>query len=193
MFTGIITHEGTFSGVEKSTFSFVAPQSLITKLKIGSSICVNGVCLTVIEKSAKGFEVDVMPETLKRTNLGMLKKGAAVNLERAMGVNGLFEGHILQGHVDGFARVKSIRIDKNSHLFDFEAGQDLTKFMVEKGSVAVNGVSLTLIWVKRGGFGVGIIPFTLENTNFGDLKAGDFVNVETDILAKYILYSKIKR
>ena len=149
-------------------------------------MAVNGACLTINSKSSKNFNVEVMPETLRRTNLGDLKVRDLVNLELAMRAQDMFAGHIVQGHVDGMATIKSIKMEGNSRIFTFRVDSRLSRYVVEKGSIAVNGISLTVIDVDRNSFTVGIIPVTWKRTMFKYAKVGDSVNIEVDILAKYV-------
>ena len=186
MFTGIITHQGSLTNRRGNTFSFAAPQDLLVQLKIGSSIAISGVCLTVIKKTKKDFAVNVMPETMRKTILSDLQKNAVVNLELPLHAMDRFEGHIVQGHIDGVGTITSIIPEGNSHLFHFQVSKELCAIMVSKGSVAVNGISLTLIDVGSTWFTVGIIPYTYKHTMLGCAKVGDKVNIETDILVKYI-------
>lgn len=186
MFTGIISHSGLFLGKKGATFTFKANEDLHQKIAVADSIAVDGVCLTVTKKLKDSFTADVMPETIKRTNLGGLKTGSEVNLERPLRLGDEFGGHMVAGHIDGVAGVKEIKREGNSQVFTFGVAAGLAKYLVEKGSVAINGVSLTIIGVKEAGFTVGIIPYTLEHTNFGRLKVGDNVNIEVDMTAKYV-------
>lgn len=186
MFTGIISHTGKLANKKGATYSFNAPKHFLKKLKKSASVAVNGVCLTVTNKTESLFSADIMPETEKRTNLGKVEAGDTVNLEMPVGPEGLFEGHIVQGHVDDVAQVKSIKDEGNSRLFTFEIKKSLAKYLVEKGSVTVNGISLTVINANDTDFSVGIIPYTWDNTNFHTLKVGDDVNIEVDIMAKYL-------
>jgi len=154
---------------------------------MGSSVAVNGVCLTLKNSpSARNFNVDLMPETLKRTSFSNLKRGDLVNLELAMAANARFEGHIVQGHIDGVAKLGSVKKQGNSYLMIFIVPEPLTRYIAEKGSIAVNGISLTVISAKSNQFTVGIIPYTWGHTMLQQLKAGDKVNIEVDILAKYL-------
>lgn len=186
MFTGIISHLGSFLGKEGPTFSFKVADALLEKVAVADSIAVNGVCLTVIGLLKGGFTADLIPETLKRTNLGTLKVHDVVNLELPLGAGGSFDGHMVQGHIDGKAVVGAITKKGNSRLFKFRLEGDLDKYIVEKGSIAINGVSLTVIDVSDHSLTVGIIPYTFKNTNFGNLKVGDLVNIEVDMMAKYV-------
>ena len=187
MFTGIISHLGRVESVEGAKFTFSAPASFIKSLKKGSSISVNGVCLTLKNSpSGRKFNVDLMPETQKRTSFSDLKKGDSVNLEPAMKTDSRFEGHIVQGHIDGTAKLGSVKKQGNSYIMTFAVPKPLTRYIAEKGSIAVNGISLTVISARGNQFTVGIIPYTWENTMLKRLKAGDKVNIEVDILAKYL-------
>ena len=186
MFTGIISHLGKVKSFQNNQLSVRVDRSLIKQVKNGDSVAVNGVCLTVIDKRADLFQVEVMPETLKRTALGGLKSGDIVNLELAMKAADRFAGHIVQGHIDGVATVKSIKQKGNSRLFTFEVPKQLGRYIVEKGSIAVNGISLTVIDASNKTFTVGIIPYTWRHTMLSSAKVGDRVNIEVDILAKYL-------
>ena len=187
MFTGIISHLGKVESIEGAKFAFSVPASLIKSLKMGSSVAVNGVCLTLTNSPVgKKFNVNLMPETLKRTSFSNLKKGDFVNLELTMKADSRFEGHIVQGHVDGVAKLGSVKKQGNSRLMTFVVPEPLTRYIAEKGSIAVNGISLTVIRAKNNQFTVGIIPHTWENTMLKQLKTGDKVNVEVDIIAKYL-------
>lgn len=184
MFTGIIESTGLIGGINKGSLSIKAP-ALVNELKIGSSIAVDGVCLTVTKKDKDGFEADVMPITLKRTTLGSKKKGSLVNLELAMQGSKRFEGHIVAGHVEGVAELTGMRIVDNAYELTLQLPAELSRYVVTTGSIALNGISLTVMNIEGDELKVGIIPHTWENTNLRTLKTGDRVNVETDILAKY--------
>jgi len=188
MFTGIIEMMGKV--VEKSA-NRLAIESGWRDLVKGESISVNGVCLTVVEthnSTLSGrFSSDLSPETLKRTTLGALKIGSGVNLERALKLGERLGGHILNGHVDGVGRVKTITRERGAKLFEIEAPSEILKYVVPKGSIGVDGVSLTVVEVIDGkGFSVSIIPHTEKVTTFGLLKTNGLVNIEIDILAKYV-------
>lgn len=186
MFTGIITHTGVVVRASDSTLSLKAPRTLIGKLKRGGSIAVDGACLTVVGKTANSFSVDVMPETRRRTILKDLARGNIVNLELPTTPDSFLSGHIVQGHVDGVGIIKTIRPEGNSNLVAIELPKALLKHIATKGSVAVNGVSLTVVSVTSSRFTVGIIPHTSRVTTFSQLKEGQKVNIETDIVAKYV-------
>lgn len=187
MFTGIIKHIGKFVSKKDPFLTFQADESICKKLALGSSIAINGVCLTVYKPPfKKSFSVTVMPETIKRTMLGNLHKNDLVNLELPMTQADFFAGHIVQGHVDGTGIVTDILPEGNSKLLKITLSPDLSKYIVDKGSIAVNGISLTVIQEKSVYFTVGIIPYTWKNTMLKDIKIGDAVNIETDIIAKYL-------
>lgn len=186
MFTGIISHSGKLKSQENIFFTFSADSSLLRKIKKGSSVAINGVCLTVVSKSSDSFSVELMPETISRTAFEDLKAGDLINLELPLKAGDTIDGHFVQGHIDGVGIVESIKKEENSHLFSFKIEKSLGKYIAEKGSVAVNGVSLTVIDAKSEHFTVGIIPYTFKNTNFGRVRTGDRVNIEVDVLAKYV-------
>lgn len=188
MFTGIISHIGKFEGYKNKCFVFQVKKSLAKKLKKEESIAIDGVCLTIEKKLGVRplIQVSVMPETLKKSTLGELKSGDLVNLELPLLANGRIAGHIVQGHIDGVATVINVKKIKNSHIFSFKIPKKLSHYIVEKGSIAVNGISLTVIKAKDNIFSVGIIPYTWEHTILSQAKVGDRVNIEVDILAKYV-------
>ncbi len=190
MFTGLIQHIGKISDVKNSTQGKTISISVdpsgfdgFSNVKIGDSIALNGVCTTVISLRHNGFSVNLMKNSLKHSTLGDLTCGNPVNLEMAMGADNKFNGHIVQGHVDCVGKVQKITTDGFSKVFSIEAD---TKYVVERGSIALNGVSLTVSKVQNGLLEVSLIPHTLQNTTFQFLKEGDFLNIEYDILAKYI-------
>lgn len=190
MFTGIVEDIGTVAAVTRR-----AKESAITirvnkidprGLVLGESIAVSGVCLTVTSLEGDTFTVDASRETLSRTSLGKLRVGSAVNLELSLKAGGRMGGHIVSGHVDGVGKVKSKRKRGSSVELRFTATAHVLKYIVEKGSVAVDGVSLTVNSVSSGEFGVNIIPYTLAETTFGSLRRGSPVNIECDIIGKYV-------
>lgn len=185
MFTGIVEEVGTIGEVSPGHLT-VGATTVMDDLKIGDSICVNGACLTVTEIDTETFSVDVVPETLRRTNLGQLSLRDPVNLERSMKADGRFGGHIVQGHVDGTGTVQDISPDGDASLVRFVAPPAIMKYVVEKGFVAVDGTSLTVVNCDDRTFTVTIIPYTRENTVFGARDVGDVVNLEADIMAKYV-------
>lgn len=187
MFTGIIAYMGKVVSREGARFTFSAEEILLSKLDDGTSISVNGVCLTVLHKpTGDTFAVEVMPETEAKTMLGDLQEGDIVNLELPATPETFLSGHIVQGHVDGVGTIKSIFVDGNSRLVTIRIPQHLSKYMVDKGSICVNGISLTIITASSEEFSVGIIPFTWEHTMLSASKVGDKVNIETDVFAKYV-------
>ena len=185
MFTGIIEELGTVRSITSNKLC-VKAQTVSEGTKIGDSIAINGVCLTVTELHNDGFDADVSPETMRVTSLGKLKSGSLVNLERALPVGGRFGGHIVSGHVDGRGKCKEIYREGNFYNLTIELSPELTKYVVKKGSVAVNGISLTVADVNGNDITIAVIPHTYENTNLKVLNTGDYVNIETDILAKYV-------
>ncbi len=188
MFTGIIEATGVITEVQAEgtnvTFSIQSPIS--HELKIDQSVSHNGVCLTVIALGDGVHQVTAIDETLKKSNLGRLQVGSLVNLERCMQANGRFDGHIVQGHVDQTARCTRIQDENGSWLFDFEYDTSAGNVTVEKGSICINGVSLTVFNSEPSSFRVAIIPYTYTHTTFSQLKAGDSVNLEFDIVGKYV-------
>jgi riboflavin synthase len=188
MFTGIIETLAKVEKIEKENsnvhFTFLSP--ITNEFKIDQSVSHNGVCLTVVNISGKNYVVTAIDETLKRTNLGNLKVGDFVNLERCMPANGRFDGHIVQGHVDTTAVCKEVKDLKGSWEFVFEHEKNKNFITVEKGSITINGVSLTVVQSTNTSFSVHIIPYTFEHTNFKNIKPGDDVNLEFDIVGKYV-------
>ncbi len=158
----------------------------IAKIKIGDSIAVNGACLTVVAKGRGTVKMDVSAETLRRTSLGDLKAGDPVNLERCLTLNTLLNGHIVQGHVDSVGRVVSIKPEGDSKLYTFEVPANEARYLVEKGSVAIDGISLTVFAIRGRRFSCALIPHTLKVTTMGIRKPGDKVNIESDMMAKYV-------
>ncbi len=185
MFTGIVEEIGTVRRTAAGHLS-IGAQRVLEGTQVGDSIAVNGVCLTVTTLDAAGFEADVMPETLRRSSLGALRPGSRVNLERALTLSARLGGHIVSGHIDGTGRVAALREEKNARLMTIEAPPALTRCIVVKGSVALDGVSLTVAAEAPGGFSVSLIPHTRGATTLDEKKAGDTVNIETDIIGKYV-------
>ncbi|MCU0356526.1 MAG: riboflavin synthase [Cyclobacteriaceae bacterium] len=188
MFTGIIESMGRVVRIvqEQSNRHFLIDSPISNELKVDQSLAHNGVCLTVTKITDEGHWVTAVDETLKKSNLGDWKEGSVVNLERSMPANGRFDGHIVQGHVDQAGICTRVEEVEGSWLFDFEYDSSGGNITVEKGSICIDGVSLTCFNSKNGSFRVTIIPYTYEHTTFGVLKAGDRVNLEFDILGKYI-------
>jgi riboflavin synthase len=185
MFTGIVEEVGRIRRRSNAGLEIQA-QLVLEDTKAGDSTCINGVCLTVVERGGEWFTVDTVPETLRRTNLGDLSIGDPVNLERALGVTSRIGGHFVQGHVEGTAAIESIEPDGDAILVRFKADEELMRYIVEKGFVAIDGASLTIVDRAADSFRVTLIPFTREHTNLGSRGVGDRVNIETDILAKYV-------
>jgi len=164
----------------------IAASHVLQEMELGQSIAVNGVCLTVTDYSADSFSVGIMPETLSRTNLGLLSSGYAVNLERPMALGGQLGGHLVQGHVDATGRVASIIGDDQTMLVRFEAPAEMMRYVVEKGFTAIDGVSLTVVTKNISSFQVSIVDYTQKHTTLGSRRVGDLVNLEVDIIAKYV-------
>ncbi len=200
MFTGIVEETGIVefcrpveSGTESETESNLHNNKLRVKarrvlddLAVADSMCVNGACLTVVARDESGFEMDVVPETLRRTNLGALVEGSMVNLERSLSVNGRLGGHVVQGHVDGVGVVEEIRAEGGAQIFRIRAPEGLMRYIVEKGFIGLDGISLTVVEALNSAFTISVIPYTLENTNLQVRETGESVNLEVDILAKYV-------
>lgn len=184
MFTGIVENLGTVRSLERGVLLLDAPTP-DEPWKLGESVAVNGVCLTVVSAD-NGVRFDLSPETLARTALGALKPGSLVNLERAMRADARFGGHIVQGHVDATGEVVSITPSANSVVFRFKAPEEFDRYLIDKGSVTVDGISLTVVEPVGGTFNVWVIPHTLEQTNLAQRQPGDKVNLEFDALAKYV-------
>ncbi len=185
MFTGIIEEVGSIVSVSADKLIVGAKQTP-KDLQIGGSIAVNGICLTVTAFDNKSFSVDVMPETLKRTNLGLLHPGDKVNLERPLKLNGEIGGHLVQGHIDDTGSVVAVAKEGGSLLIRFRAAPEVMRYIVPKGFIAVDGISLTVTDKDANTFGVSIVGFTREHTILADRKPGDIVNLEVDIIGKYV-------
>ena len=188
MFTGIIETIGTIQNIEydRTNRIFTISSSLSNELKVDQSLAHNGVCLTVTEINAMTHKVCAIAETLDKTNLNTWVLGDKINLERCLQFNGRLDGHLVQGHVDQIAKCVKAISQNGSWVFGFEYDVEYQNITVEKGSICVNGVSLTVVDSKKGYFSVAIIPYTYENTNFNQLKEGNLVNLEFDIIGKYI-------
>lgn len=189
MFTGIIEEVGKITAVikgQRSSQLWVQGAVTMDDLKLGDSVAVNGVCLTVSQLSGNKWMADVMSETLNRSNLGDLKGGSAVNLERAMPANGRFGGHMVAGHIDGTGHIVQITKDDNAVIFEIGAPPKILRYIIEKGSIAIDGISLTVIEMTSVSFKVSIIPHTVKQTILGIKKPGDPVNLENDLVGKYI-------
>jgi len=188
MFTGIIETLGTIEKIEKegTNVHFTIKSTISNELKIDQSIAHNGVCLTVVKKDELSHTVTAIDETLKKTDLGGWQVGGKVNLERCMVANGRFDGHVVQGHVDQIGTVERVQNQDGSWLYDFSYDPVHGNVTVEKGSICINGTSLTCFNSEEGSFRVAIIPYTYEHTSFHQLKEGDSVNLEFDIIGKYV-------
>lgn len=188
MFTGIIEAFGKVVNLKKDqeNLHLRLDSPLTRELKIDQSLSHNGVCLTVVDTSGDQYTVTAIQETLEKTNLGKLKIGDLVNLERAMMMNSRLDGHIVQGHVDQTGFCSGIDFRQGSWFFDFEYNQDQKNITIEKGSICVNGVSLTVVKSNLNKFSVAIIPYTYDHTNFHQIQKGDAVNIEFDMIGKYI-------
>ncbi len=189
MFTGIIEEVGKIERIQNGSHSAVLhiqAQKILDDLKIGDSVAVNGVCLTVTSFRKQGFTADVMHETLNRSALALLQTGSRVNLERAMPVDGRFGGHIVAGHVDGMGKVMRIEQDDNAVWYTVQAAESVMKYIVEKGSIAIDGISLTVAKVETAYFSISAIPHTVRETTLKERRIGDAVNLETDIIGKYV-------
>jgi len=188
MFTGIIRHVGLVrdaAGTSAGARLKIELGPCAEGLNLGDSVAVNGACLTLAALSGRLGEFDVVTETLSRTTLGQLRAGAKVNLETALRLSDALDGHLVQGHVDGIAQVRAVRRGREC-VIEFDAPRELSDWMVPKGSVAIDGVSLTLASLADGRFGVALIPTTLDETTLGGLAVGDKVNIETDVIGKYV-------
>lgn len=190
MFTGLIQEQGRISRIVKHQqnikLTCKASRKLLADYKIGDSMAINGVCLTCVAKAGDAFTVDVMPETFRRTIFSESHVGDLVNLELAISANARFEGHLVTGHVDSVARLVTKESDETALVLSFAFPKGLEGQIVGQGSIAVNGVSLTVVSAEKGQFSVSLIPHTAKETNLASLKKGDKVNIETDILVKYM-------
>jgi riboflavin synthase len=189
MFTGIIEEIGLVEGIKKTGEAFVLSinaKKVLEGVQLGDSIAVNGVCLTVTSFSNSRFTVDVMPETVKATSLKDVNKGSRVNLERAMAAGGRFGGHFVSGHVDGTGIIKNKKPFENAVYYEIEAPKEVLKFIILKGSIAVDGTSLTIFGLSEETFTISLIPHTLSETVLGFKGRGDIVNLECDMIGKYV-------
>ena len=189
MFTGIIEEIGKVISIkEKRDLSQISinTQNILKSAKIGDSISINGTCLTITSIKDSFFTSDIVKETIQKTNLKYIKIDDYVNLERSMRSDSRFDGHIVQGHVEGVAVIESIKKDKDSLILKVKVPNELAMYCIHKGSIAINGVSLTIASIEKNHIDIWIIPHTLKCTTFGKINNGDYVNIETDIIAKYI-------
>ena len=189
MFTGFIETTGTIKSIskEENNLHFTINSSFTKQLKVDQSVSHNGVCLTVVEINDNDYVVTAIEETLKKTNLNKLVVGNRVNLERCTKVGDRLDGHIVQGHVDGLAECINVLEKGGSWEFTFSGNQQVEKLTVNKGSISINGVSLTIVETKNNQFSVAIIPYTYKHTNFNEIRIGDKVNIEYDIIGKYVM------
>lgn len=185
MFTGIVEEVGMVLA-HKPPRLVLGAQTVLSDLKVSDSIAVNGACLTVVDRDEKSFVVEISPETRRRTNLGLLRPGDRVNLERAVPAAGRLGGHLVQGHIEATARILSVEPDGEAVKVRFSVPPGLARYIVPKGFIAVDGVSLTVIDADKDGFSVMLIPFTRQHTALGAKGPGDLVNIETDIIGRYI-------
>lgn len=189
MFTGLVEEVGTIQGIRRGQRSCVLTigcRAVLDGSAVGDSIAVNGVCLTLTSMGGGYYTADVMAETMDRSSLGQLTQGARVNLERAMPADGRFGGHIVSGHIDGTGEILDIRRDDNAVWYTVAAKPNLLRYIVEKGSITIDGISLTVAYVDESCFKVSIIPHTQQVTSLHDRKIGDIVNLECDIIGKYV-------
>lgn len=195
MFTGIIESLGKVLALasEEGNLHITVQSALTPELKIDQSVAHNGVCLTVVDKTDETYTVTAIQETLQKTNLGQWKLNDAINLERAMKLGDRLDGHIVQGHVDATAKCIVAEETDGSWHFRFEYDESVPFFTIEKGSVTVNGVSLTVVNASANAFSVAIIPYTFEHTNFNNIKVGDLVNLEFDVIGKYITQLQLRQ
>jgi riboflavin synthase len=190
MFTGIIEEVGTLRRMARSGDGYrlmIDATTMVEDVKLGDSIAVNGICLTVTEFSTRHFSADAVPETVRRTNLSQIQTGSPLNLERAMAAGGRFGGHFVSGHIDGTALLKSRAEESNAVVFTFVPSETrLLRYVLPKGSIAIDGISLTVMDVEEDHFRVSVIPHTLDQTALKNKQVGDTVNLECDMIGKYI-------
>lgn len=189
MFTGIVEEIGIVKSINKGQHSVeitIEAKRVLEETKIGDSIAINGICLTVTHLTPTSFSAHIVHETLNRSSLAKLSKGTPVNLERAMAANGRFGGHIVAGHVDGTGEIISIKKDDTSIWYTMAADENILRYIVEKGSITIDGISLTVATIDKNSFSISAIPHTVSQTVFIYRKVGDTVNLETDIIGKYV-------
>lgn len=189
MFTGIIEERGILQEVQRSVNCAkitIQAKKVLEEIQLGDSIAVNGICLTVTSFTKDVFTADVMPETWRRCSVSQLSKGQLVNLERAMPMNGRFGGHIVLGHIDGMGKIQGMKREENAVLYEILAEEKILRYVIEKGSIAMDGISLTVTNVTDKSFSVSVIPHTVENTNLKQRKKGEFINLEADCIGKYV-------
>lgn len=189
MFTGIVEEMGSVKALRRDAGAArltISASTVLEKTALGDSICVNGVCLTVVDLTKNEFSADVAMETLKVTNLGDLKTGAKVNLERALQLSARIGGHLVSGHVDAVGRIREKRVEGNGWRIFIEAPETVLRYVIKKGSIAIDGISLTVADTERTGFSFAMIPHTAKLTTLGFKNAGDSVNLEADVIGKYV-------
>jgi len=189
LFTGIIEERGILQEVQRSVNCAkvtIQAKKVLEEIQLGDSIAVNGICLTVTSFTKDVFTADVMPETWRRCSISQLNNGQIVNLERAMPSNGRFGGHIVSGHIDGMGKIQGIKQEENAVLYEILTEEKILQYVVEKGSIAIDGISLTVTNVTDKSFFVSVIPHTVQNTNLKERKKGEFVNLEADCIGKYV-------
>lgn len=189
MFTGIIEERGILQEIQRSVNCAkitIQAKKVLEEIQLGDSIAVNGICLTVTSFTKDVFIADVMPETWRRCSISQLSKGQLVNLERAMPMNGRFGGHIVSGHIDGIGKIQGMKREENAVLYEILAEEKILRYVIEKGSIAIDGISLTVTNVTDKSFSVSVIPHTVQNTNLKERKKGEFVNLEADCIGKYV-------
>jgi len=190
MFTGLILEKGKVLRIrhigQAIKLTCQASQQLLEDYQIGDSMAINGVCLTAVEKADQQFTVDIMPETFQRTTFSRLKINDELNLERALPYNGRLEGHLVSGHVDGITRLREKRVQDNALILTFDFPKEFQGEILSQGSIAINGVSLTVTQVAATNFSISLIPHSRNQTNLGELMCGEYVNFETDVLGKYV-------
>ena len=189
MFTGIIEERGILQEVQRSVNCAkvtIQAKKVLEEIQLGDSIAVNGICLTVTSFTKDIFTADVMPETWRRCSISQLSKGQLVNLERAMPMNGRFGGHIVSGHIDGIGKIQGMKREENAVLYEILVEEKILRYVIEKGSIAIDGISLTVTNVTDKSFSVSAIPHTVQNTNLKERKKGEFVNLEADCIGKYV-------
>ncbi|MCP3033016.1 riboflavin synthase [Halobacillus sp. A1] len=191
MFTGIVEEIGSVKGIKTKTEALeisIQAKDILDDVNLGDSISINGVCLTVTSYTDRSVEFDVMPETFRATNLNELKQGSPVNLERAMAAGGRFGGHLVSGHIDGTGQIVNKTPESNAVYYEIELPDELIKYFVYKGSIAVDGTSLTVFGVKENKVTISLIPHTMEHTVLGNKGTGDRVNIECDMIGKYVAH-----
>lgn len=190
MFTGIVLGTGKIKSIKSALYTIQAPEEITSELQTGQSVAVDGVCLTVVDFNQNTFQVEVMPETKRKSTFDQRKEGDLVNLELAMLASGRFDGHIVQGHVDATGEILNIQKDGNAYLMTISLPEKIKHYCIPQGSITINGISFTIARLEKESFSIGIIPHTWKITNLHKAKIGDRVNLEGDILGKYLVRFK---